>query len=336
MHGVPGGVHGVTPLRVALSEDETRNSQESAFGHPWRIKPLTVRGDRKYLPDGNLSVNLFGGMDLLGEASGSLSSLLAHLFHRRRKTQSLLGGKGLLTDNCLWAGHLGYSPSKSAEGFAASYGEFKQAALAVDSSYCVKGILTDGFDSTRKSLRRLFPFAKLANCFLHATLKFPAQIQWVSKTVRQTLTHQFCQLFFAQKACKTSNNRSLGQRLRRFVEQVRRLAGEENGQRVRRWIERKKAGWYALREDSSIPKTSTPLDQIHNAIDRKLFMMKGFHHEVGSQRVFLNGIAILQNLIPYQRRAINGGKCAIEVEGGKVPTRDWFVNLQILTSGGFQ
>ena len=232
--------------------------------------------------------------------------------------------------------HLGYSPSKSAEGFAASYGEFKQAALAVDSSYCVKGILTDGFDSTRKSLRRLFPFAKLANCFLHATLKFPAQIQWVSKTVRQTLTHQFCQLFFAQKACKTSNNRSLGQRLRRFVEQVRRLAGEENGQRVRRWIERKKAGWYALREDSSIPKTSTPLDQIHNAIDRKLFMMKGFHHEVGSQRVFLNGIAILQNLIPYQRRAINGGKCAIEVEGGKVPTRDWFVNLQILTSGGFQ
>ncbi len=28
--------------------------------------------------------------------------------------------------------------------------------------------------------------------------------------------------------------------------------------------------------------------------------------------------------------------CGIEVEGGKVPTKDWFVNLQILTSGGFQ
>jgi hypothetical protein len=24
------------------------------------------------------------------------------------------------------------------------------------------------------------------------------------------------------------------------------------------------------------------------------------------------------------------------VEGGKVPTRDWFLNLQILTSGGFR
>ena len=60
------------------------------------------------------------------------------------------------------------------------------------------------------------------------------------------------------------------------------------------------------------------------------------HHEGGSQRVFLNGLAILANLIPYQRRAINSGKCAVEVEGGKVPTKDWFLNLQILTSGGFQ
>ena len=35
--------------------------------------------------------------------------------------------------------------------------------------------------------------------------------------------------------------------------------------------------------------------------------MKGFHHSDGSQRVYLNGLA---NLIPYQRRAINGAKCA--------------------------
>ncbi len=71
-------------------------------------------------------------------------------------------------------------------------------------------------------------------------------------------------------------------------------------------------------------------------MDRKLFMMKGFHHEGGSQKNFLNGLAIKANLIPYQRRAINSFKCAIEVEGGKVPTHNWFLNLQIRTSGGFQ
>ena len=171
---------------------------------------------------------------------------------------------------------------------------------------------------------------------LHATFKLPAQIKGMTKAVRQTLRGQFRRIFFVQNARKTPNNRSLGQRLRRFVERVTCLAGEDNGQRVHRWIERKKAGWHVLFDDPLIPRTTTLVDQFHNALDRKLFMMKGFHHSDGSQRVFLNGLASLANLIPYQRRAINGGKCAVEVEGGKVPTRDWFLNLQILTSGGFQ
>jgi hypothetical protein len=44
----------------------------------------------------------------------------------------------------------------------------------------------------------------------------------------------------------------------------------------------------------------------------------------------------LYNLVPYQRRARHAGQCGVEVEGGKVPTRDWLLNLQILTSGGFR
>ena len=232
--------------------------------------------------------------------------------------------------------HLGYTSSKSVEAFADSYGEFQQAAKAIDPSYQAQEILTDGFDSTKKSLSQLYPLAKLANCMLHATFKLPSQIKEVTKAVRRTLCGQFRQIFFVNNARKTPNNRSLGQRLRRFVEEVTYLAGADNGQRVRKWIERKKAGWHVLFADANIPQTTTLIDQFHNAIDRKLFMMRGFHHEEGSQLLFLNGLAILMNLIPYQRRAINGGKCAIEVEGGKVPTKDWFLNLQILTSGGFQ
>jgi len=37
-----------------------------------------------------------------------------------------------------------------------------------------------------------------------------------------------------------------------------------------------------------------------------------------------------------QRRALNAGKCGVEVEGDGVPTSDWMLNLQILTSGGSQ
>ena len=112
--------------------------------------------------------------------------------------------------------------------------------------------------------------------------------------------------------------------------------GQEHGERVRRWFEDKKAGEYAVLEDPQMPAMSTVLDQAHNAIDRKLFAMKGFHHPGGSQGTFLTGLAHLFNLIPYQRWALNAGKCGVEVEGGRVPTPDWIRNLHILTSGSFR
>jgi hypothetical protein len=85
-----------------------------------------------------------------------------------------------------------------------------------------------------------------------------------------------------------------------------------------------------------VPRTSTLLDQAHNAIDRKLFAMKGFHHLQGSPQAFLVGLAHPYNLVPYQRRAQHVGQCGVEGEGGRVPTADWFLNLQILTSRGFR
>jgi hypothetical protein len=64
--------------------------------------------------------------------------------------------------------------------------------------------------------------------------------------------------------------------------------------------------------------------------------MKSFHHPGGSQTAYLTGLAHLYNLIPYQRRAKNASLGGVEVEGGQVPTSDWLLNLQILTSGGYR
>jgi hypothetical protein len=85
-----------------------------------------------------------------------------------------------------------------------------------------------------------------------------------------------------------------------------------------------------------MPVTSTLLDQAPHAIHRTLFMIKGCHHPHGSQPAFLVGLAPLYNLVPYQRRAQHAGPCGVEVDGGTVPAQDWFLNLQILTSGGFR
>src|SRR6266849_284820 len=234
----------------------------------------------------------------------------------------------------LW--HLGYTEEASAAAFTQSYGEFQRAAAQQEPSYRVRGILTDGFDSTVKSMRTLFPGARLGNCLRHAINKLPKKLAAIASPVRQALRSQFHTLLYRARQRKSLRVFALGQRLRHFADHVARTAGTANGERVRRWFQEKKAGWYAVLAAPRMPVTSTLLDQAHNAIERKLFAMKGFHHPGGSQQAFLTGLAHLYNLIPYQRRAQHAGQCGVEVEGGKVPTRDWFLNLQILTSGGFR
>jgi hypothetical protein len=234
----------------------------------------------------------------------------------------------------LW--HLGYSASKSAAAFTESYGVFQRAALEHEPSYQVRGALTDGFDSTVSSMRTLFPGARLGFCLRHALNKLPDKLIGVSAAVRQGLRSKFHALLHRCRQRKSLRVVALGQRLRHFADRIATTVGEAHGERVRQWFQNKKAGWYTVLAAPQMPAMSTVLDQAHNAIDRKLFAMKGFHHPSGSQAAFLTGLAHLYNLIPYQRRAKNAGLCGVQVEGGRVPTSDWMLNLQILTSGGYR
>jgi hypothetical protein len=232
--------------------------------------------------------------------------------------------------------HLGYTENASAVAFSESYGVFQRAVLQQEPAYRVRGILTDGFDSTTKSLRTLCPGARLGNCLRHAIIKLPKKLAAIASPVRQALRSQFHTLLYRARQRRGLRVFALGQKLRRFADHIATTAGTANGERVRRWFQDKKGGWYAVLEDPQMPVTSTLLDQAHNIINRKLFMMKAFHHPDGNQKAFLTGLALLYNLVPYQRRATHAGQCGVEVEGGKVPTRDWLLNLQLLTSGGFR
>src|ERR687896_2087732 len=211
----------------------------------------------------------------------------------------------------LW--HLGYTEDASAVAFTESYQEFQGAALQQEPTYRVRGILTDGFDSTTKSMRTLFPGARLGNCLRHALTKLPKKLAAIASPVRKALRSHFHTLLYRARQRRGLRVFALGQRLRHFADHVAHTAGTANGERVRRWMQEKKAGWYAVLEDPQMPVTSTLLDQAHNAIARKLFAMKGFHHSGGSQQAFLTGLAHLYNLVPYQRRAMHAGQCGVEV-----------------------
>jgi hypothetical protein len=73
----------------------------------------------------------------------------------------------------------------------ASYRVFHHAAVHQEPSYRVTGVLTDGFDSTTKSLRTLFPGARLGTCLRHALLKLPKKLMALTSPVRKALRTQF-------------------------------------------------------------------------------------------------------------------------------------------------
>jgi hypothetical protein len=239
----------------------------------------------------------------------------------------------IVSGRVIW--HLGYTTDKSAASFQRSYAVFQQAALRHEPGYSPKGIGTDGFDSTRLSLGALFPKTPLGNCWRHAAHRLGQKLHTVSKTVRETLSREFYALLQRARGTKLLPVFTFGQKLRRFADKVTKEAGEAIGKRIRDWFQTRKPGWFVLVNDPQIPTTSTLLDQAHNMVDRKLFMMKGFHHKGGIPTTFLTALALLYNFVPYQRRAASHGHCGIEVEGGKMPTQDWFLNLRIATSGGF-
>ena len=89
----------------------------------------------------------------------------------------------------LW--HLGYTTEASAVAFTASYQVFQRAALHQEPTYRVRGILTEGFESTMKSLRTLFPGARLGGCRRHALLKLPKKRVAIASPVRQSLRTKF-------------------------------------------------------------------------------------------------------------------------------------------------
>jgi hypothetical protein len=129
----------------------------------------------------------------------------------------------------------------------------------------------------------LFPGTRLGNCLRHAVIKLPGKLAAIASPVRKVLRSRFQTLLYRARQRKGLRVFALGQRLRHFGDHVTATAGTANGARVRRWIQEKKAGWYAVLADPRMPVTSTLLDQAHNTIERKLFAMKGFHHPGGSQ-----------------------------------------------------
>src|SRR5688572_23516835 len=95
----------------------------------------------------------------------------------------------IVSGRVLW--HLGYTEVASAAAFTQAYQAFQRAASQQEPSYRVRGILTDGFDSTTRSMRALFPGARLGNCLRHALTKLSKKLATIASPMRKALRSQF-------------------------------------------------------------------------------------------------------------------------------------------------
>jgi hypothetical protein len=134
---------------------------------------------------------------------------IADAQHRRCLTEPVYLPT-IVSGRVLWS--LGHTKEASAAALPQSYGEFQRAASQQESSYRVRGVLTDGFDSTPKRLRTLFPGARLGICLRHALLTLPKTLVARASPVPQTLRTPFHTLLSRARQRKSWRVLALGQR----------------------------------------------------------------------------------------------------------------------------
>jgi hypothetical protein len=132
--------------------------------------------------------------------------------------------------------HLGYTEEASTAALTQSYGVFQRVAFQQEPAYRVRGILTDGFDSTNNRLRTLFPGTRLGTCWRHAVIQLPGQLAALASPVRRALRSRFHALLSRARQRQGLRIFALGQRLRHVADHVAATAGTANGARVRRWF----------------------------------------------------------------------------------------------------
>jgi hypothetical protein len=99
----------------------------------------------------------------------------------------------MVSGRVIW--HLGYTEEARAAALTPSDGEFQCAASHQEPSYRVRGIRTDGVESTIKRRRTLFPEARLGHCLLQAVNKLPGKLTAVASSVRKACRSRLHLLF---------------------------------------------------------------------------------------------------------------------------------------------
>ena len=213
------------------------------------------------------------------------------------------------------------------EELTKSYGVFKDEATALNPDYQPKSINTDGWGATINSMKKLFEFAILIRCFLHAFLK-------IRNEAKRKIQEEFDLCAKLVWECyRADNKRSFSQRIRRLREwALANMKAVKMQKAVIKLCDRRNE-FMSCFDNKNAHRTSNMLDRLMRLMDRKIFKAQGFH---GSKEAANNGIrafSLLHNFAPSCPKSRKEDlKSPAERLNGFAFSENWLKNLLIASS----
>lgn len=185
----------------------------------------------------------------------------------------------------------GLATAVTTEALAEAYSDFQQEALDLNPSYQPQTVNTDGWESTQKAWRRLFPQITLMLCFLHAFFKVRDCCKRY-KGLYLVVSDMIWKVFEAAKKAQFS------QRIRRLREFICCVCDKVVRQKVFELCGNA-ARFKSAFDFPSAYRTSNAVDRLMNYQDRLLYAMQYFHGTNHSARLYLRAMALVWNFHPY-------------------------------------
>ena len=273
-----------------------------------------------------------GRNSLVGTTIKDPQDLPQHLVADEKHTW-ILGNKVYVAttvgNGCIF----GASIAKDAgeEALANAYGIYKEEAQFIKPDYTPETVNTDGWISTQKAWKRIFPYILLINCFLHVFIKIRDRSKKKFKDIYQQIATKLWDCYYAL------NKASFSQRIRRLYEWAKDNSTPSFIFEKIEKLQNNIASFSITYDFPGSHRTSNMLDRLMQRMDRHLFSTQYFHGSLAAAELSIRAWALILNFAPSNPITIkkyNGLQSPAERLNKFKYQDDWLENLLISTSLG--
>jgi len=223
------------------------------------------------------------------------------------------------------------SPNMNFTELKKAYGIFKREVQEIYPNYQPISVNMDGYQSTRKTIKKLFPTSGILRCFLHSFLK-----------IRNCGTKAY-DVYFNEAATlvwrcyDAENKRSFAQRISHLKHWTLHVVPDSPFKNAILNLCKKKEEFMRLYDYPNGRKTSNMLDRLMKYQDRRLYATQNFHGTITSADTAIRAHALLMNFCPFSSQTIHnkgGINSPFEQINGFTYRKNWLENLLVAASLG--